>query len=74
MGSSDLLGNPVGLLENIGTGFLEFFNEPRKGFMQGPKEFGEGIAKGIASLIGNVVGGGLNSVSKITGTLYSAAK
>ena len=42
--------------------------------MQGPKEFGEGIAKGIASLIGNVVGGGLNSVSKITGTLYSAAK
>ena len=42
--------------------------------MQGPKKFGEGLAKGLASLVGNVVGGSLNVVSNITGTLYSAVK
>ena len=62
------------MLDSLGTGFVEFFNEPRKGFMQGPKKFGEGLAKGVSSLVGNVVGGGLDTVTKITGTLYSAAK
>jgi vacuolar protein sorting-associated protein 13A/C len=74
IGSSDLIGNPVGLVDKLGTGFIEFFNEPRKGFLQGPKKFGEGVAKGLNSLVSNVVGGGLESVSKITGTLYGAAK
>ena len=31
LGSSDIIGNPVQLIEKIGTGFFEFVNEPRKG-------------------------------------------
>lgn len=74
IGSSDLIGNPVGLVGKIGTGFVELFNEPRKGFVNGPIHFGTGVAKGVNSLLSNVVGGGLDVVGKITGTLYSATK
>jgi len=74
IGSSDLIGNPVGLVGKIGTGFVELFNEPRKGFVNGPIHFGTGVAKGVNSLVSNVVGGGLDVVGKITGTLYSATK
>jgi len=74
IGSSDLIGNPVNLAGKIGTGFVEFFNEPRKGFVNGPIQFGAGVAKGVNSLVSNVVGGGLDAVGKITGTLYSAKK
>jgi hypothetical protein len=71
LGSSDLIGNPVKLVENIGTGFFEFINEPRKGLLQGPTQFGKGIAKGVAGLLNGVVGGAFDSVSKISGTLYN---
>jgi hypothetical protein len=74
LGSSDLIGNPIGLVDKLGTGVVEFFNEPRKGFLMGPKEFGKGIAKGLNSLVSNVVGGGFDTVSKITGTLLTATK
>jgi len=74
IGSSDLIGNPVGLVGKIGTGFTELFNEPRKGFVNGPIHFGTGVAKGVNALVSNVVGGGLDVVGKITGTLYNATK
>lgn len=74
LGSSDLIGNPIGLVDRLGTGMLEFFNEPRKGFLQGPKQFGEGVAKGINSFVSNVIGGGFDTVGKITGTLLTATK
>ena len=53
---------------------MEFFNEPRKGFLQGPMQFGEGIAKGVYGLVSNVVGGAFDTVGKISGTLLSSAK
>ena len=71
LGSSDIIGNPVNLIEKIGTGFFEFVNEPRKGLLKGPSQFGKGVAKGVAGLLNGVVGGTLDSVSKITGTLYT---
>ena len=71
LGSSDIIGNPVKLVEKIGTGFFEFVNEPRKGLLKGPTQFGKGLAKGVAGLLNGVVGGTLESVSKISGTLYS---
>jgi vacuolar protein sorting-associated protein 13A/C len=74
IGSSDLIGNPIGLLENLGTGVFEFFNEPRKGLLKGPKEFVGGMGKGVKSLITSVVSGGFDSVSKITGSLYGVLK
>jgi vacuolar protein sorting-associated protein 13A/C len=73
-GSSDMLGNPVGFVDKLGTGVFEFFNEPRKGFIKGPKEFVGGIGKGVTSLVTGVVSAGFDSVSKITGSLYSIAK
>ena len=70
----DLLGNPLHLLEGLGTGIFQLFNEPRKGLLKGPEEFGLGITRGARALVSNVVGGGFNSVSKITGTLLNATK
>ena len=70
----DLLGNPFNLLEGLGTGLFQLFNEPRKGLLKGPEEFGLGITRGARALVSNVVGGGFNSVSKITGTLLNATK
>ena len=74
LGSSDLIGNPICFVEKIGTGFIEFFNEPRKAFLKGPSHYPSGIAKGIGSLVSNVVGGSFEVVGKITGTLFTAAK
>jgi vacuolar protein sorting-associated protein 13A/C len=74
LGSSDLIGNPVGLLENLGTGFFEFFNEPRKGLLKGPKEFVGGMGKGVKSLVTSVVSGSFDSISKISGSLYGVLK
>jgi vacuolar protein sorting-associated protein 13A/C len=74
IGSSDLLGNPVGLIDKLGTGVFEFFNEPRKGLLKGPKEFVGGVGKGVKSLLTNVVSGSFDSVSKITGSLYGVLK
>jgi hypothetical protein len=33
-----------------------------------------GIGKGVQSLVTNIVGGGFDSVSKITGSLYTVLK
>ena len=70
----DILGNPINLLEGVGTGIFQLFNEPRKGLLKGPEEFGIGLTRGARALVSNVVGGGFNSVSKITGTLLNASK
>ena len=74
IGSSDLLGNPVGFVDKLGSGVFEFFNEPRKGLIKGPKEFVGGVGKGVTSLVTGVVSASFDSVSKISGSLYSVAK
>lgn len=53
---------------------FEFFNEPRKGLMLGPKEFAGGVGKGVRSLVTNIISGSFDSVSKITGSLYGVLK
>jgi vacuolar protein sorting-associated protein 13A/C len=74
LGSSDILGNPIGLIDNLGTGVVEFFSEPYKGMLKGPGEFAGGLAKGVKSLIGNVISGSFGSISKITGSLYNVVR
>lgn len=69
-----MIGNPIGLVDKLGTGVMEFFNEPRKGLLLGPEEFVGGIGKGVKSLASNVVAGGMDSISRITGSLYSVVK
>lgn len=55
MGSLDILGNPVGLMKNIGTGVFDFIDKPIEGFVKGPLEGGYGIIKGTSSLIKNTL-------------------
>ena len=64
----------MGLLNKFGTGFYEFVSEPSKGLLRGPDEFVGGVGKGVQSLVTNVVSGGFESLSKITGSLYSVVK
>lgn len=37
LGSLDIIGNPVKLVRNVGGGFYDFVNEPRKGFRKWAK-------------------------------------
>lgn len=46
LGSADFLGNPVGLFNNISSGFTDIFYEPYQGMvMHGNKDIGLGIAR-----------------------------
>ena len=69
LGNLDILGNPVSLFSNVGDGVVQFFNEPIKGFIKGPKEGFIGIAKGSGALIKNTATGIFNTISKISNSL-----
>ena len=71
-GNLDILGNPTNYARSIGEGFLQLVEEPRKGLINGPLGFGEGIAKGFGNLITTIISGALDVVSKISGTLLSS--
>lgn len=71
IGSIEILGNPLGLVKNIGDGFYDLIDMPYEGFVKGPLEGGIGIAKGVGSLTKGVVSGTFNTVSKITGSIAS---
>jgi len=71
LGNVEFLGNPVGLVNNLGTGVKDFFYEPLEG-LKGDgdsKNFLEGLKRGTASLGSNFSEGLGNSMSKITGTI-----
>ena len=69
LGSINLLGNPVGLFSQIGTGVQDLFEKPIEGFIKGPLEGGVGLVKGAGSLVTHTLAGTLNSLDKITGSL-----
>lgn len=69
LGSTEALGNPVGLFTNIGTGVMDFFYEPAQGIIESPQAFAKGLAKGTSSLVKNTVYGTFNSVSKVVGAI-----
>ncbi|EDR24420.1 vacuolar protein sorting-associated protein, putative [Entamoeba dispar SAW760] len=71
LGSVDFLGNPVGLVSNVGSGVKAFFYEPIQGLTVSPTEFAYGIGRGSKTLITNTGVGILNSASKISGSLAS---
>ena len=74
LGSLDIIGNPVKFVRNVGGGFYDFVNEPRKGFKIGPKEFGIGVAKGVGNVFYGVIGGIFDVIQRISGTLYAATQ
>ena len=64
----------MSLVDRLGTGVYEFIAEPATGLLKGPDEFVGGVGKGVQSLVTNVISGGFDSVSKITGQLYEVMK
>eukprot|EP01135_Chromosphaera_perkinsii_P008710 Nk52_evm43s1444 gene=Nk52_evmTU43s1444 len=69
IGSADFLGNPIGMWNNISTGFKDLFYEPAEGLFNDKKAFSEGLKKGASSFFQNIGYGLSNSASKITGTI-----
>ncbi|ELP87402.1 vacuolar protein sorting-associated protein, putative [Entamoeba invadens IP1] len=69
LGSADFLGNPVGLVSNVGSGVKAFFYEPIQGLTVSPGEFACGVGRGSKKLLTSTGSGVLNSASKIGNTL-----
>merc|ERR1719319_200795 len=65
----DVIGNPFGLAVGVARSVEDLFYEPFQGAVEGPSEFAEGLAIGVRSVLGGVVGGAAGTVSKITGTV-----
>ena len=71
VGSIDILGNPTNLFGNVSNGVVQFFEKPVEGFKKGPISGVKGIASGTGALLKNTAAGGLNAISKFTGSLAS---
>ena len=72
LGSSELLGNPVGLLQNLGTGVRDFFYEPAQGLVRySVAGFGTGLARGTMSLALHSTTGVALWISKLAGNAQS---
>lgn len=69
LGSSDFIGNPYKLVDNLGTGVKKFYYEPRDGFMEGPMQGGLGILKGTGGVVLITGASALGSVGKILNSL-----
>jgi vacuolar protein sorting-associated protein 13A/C len=67
--SADILGQPLSLVQSLGTGVHDFFHEPAKGIVKSPVAFGRGLERGVESLIKNSVYGFANSFHKATGAI-----
>lgn len=70
MGSLDVIGNPVGLFNNVSGGFVALWYEPYQGLvMHGNKELGLGIVRGASAFAKGAVFGVTDSMSKFTGSI-----
>eukprot|EP01103_Thecamoeba_quadrilineata_P000443 TRINITY_DN10380_c0_g1_i1.p1 TRINITY_DN10380_c0_g1~~TRINITY_DN10380_c0_g1_i1.p1 ORF type:complete len:564 (-),score=101.04 TRINITY_DN10380_c0_g1_i1:75-1562(-) len=70
LGSADILGSPISLMNSLGTGIYDFFHEPYEGIAtHSTKQFLIGCARGTQSLVKNSIYGVFNTTSKITGTV-----
>lgn len=71
LGSLSVLGDPVGLVSNIGTGVKHLVYDPAQGIVSSPLEFGKGLASGSREFVRHTVGGVLSSASQITSSISS---
>ena len=74
VGSLDILGNPTSYAASLGQGFLEIVEAPRRGLINGPLGFGEGVAKGFGTFITTLITSSLDIVGKISGTLLASCE
>jgi hypothetical protein len=64
-GSIEVLGDPLSLVDSVGSGVVQFYRETRAEMIGNSTTRGEGLRK----LVQSVVGGTAGSASKITGSL-----
>ena len=71
LGSLDIIGNPVNLIQNIKEGIYGFVDQNRTGNREKTDGLGLGkrIAKSFGSLMAGVVGGAFNSLQRLSSTL-----
>ena len=69
VGSIGILGNPTGLIKNLGSGVHSFFVEPAKGIRKGPRAFAKGAGKGTGKLLAGIFSGAGGTVSAVTGAV-----
>lgn len=69
IGHAEILGNPIGLLNKLGTGVKDFFYEPAQGIVHGPLSAGKGFIRGTGSLLKNTVEGTFDTVSKLANSM-----
>lgn len=71
VGSADIIGNPVGLFNNISSGVMDLFYEPYLGYTLSdrPRELGIGIARGGINFMKKSVFGLSDSFTKVTGSI-----
>lgn len=75
LGSTDILGNPAGLVNNLGRGVAELYSEPLEGILEGDAgQAVKGVARGVKGLVSHSAFGVSNSVSRMSGTLYLGLK
>ncbi|GAB5369232.1 hypothetical protein AAMO2058_001387800 [Amorphochlora amoebiformis] len=67
----EILGNPVGMMENMADGVMSFFIEPAKGVIEDPGllGFGKGLAKGSSALIESAITSAFGAAGMVTGSL-----
>lgn len=69
VGSLDLVGNPVGLLNSLSIGVNDFFFEPANALINHPKDFGiigRTVVKGAISIVSNTTDGFIGTGTTIT--------
>ena len=74
LGASDILGNPVGLITNVGRGFQDLFHEVAYGFKDKDGSVLRGLVVGAQSIIKAIFGGLFGSLARMAGALYSIFK
>ncbi|TNV88198.1 hypothetical protein FGO68_gene7808 [Halteria grandinella] len=75
LGATDIVGNPVGLISNLGRGVEELYSEPFQGVLAGDmSRAARGLGKGLIGFTKKSAYGVSNSVSKLTGTWYMGIK
>jgi len=73
IGSVEILGNPMSLMSNMGTGVYDFFNEPAQAIVHSPADFGVGLKRGTSSLVHKSAYGIANSAGQLTGGIAHLA-
>ena len=69
LGSLEIIGNPTGLLQNLGRGISNFFVLPYNGLKEGPAAFVSGISQGTSSFLTHISMGTLTSINNFASSV-----